>query len=127
MIKNIFIPEKLGSQYLFPQRIVGFDIGKIHVTATQILLKGTTTTIEKCITLPLEVNSVPYEERVSKAIALILEQVDPYDALHTSIPSSLVIFKELKLPFLAPHKIRMVVCGGRYPPPWRVAEGGGQR
>ena len=98
MIKNIFIPEKLGAKYIFPTRIVGFDVGKTHVTAVQLLLKGTSATIEKMIDVPLESNSASYEERASKAIAAILGQVDHYDQLHTSA-SSVVIFKELKLPF----------------------------
>src|SRR5581483_10457297 len=105
MIKNILVPENIGSHYLFAKRVIGFDIGKVHVTATQVLYKGIKTTIEKCIALPLEVSNATYEERVSKAIALILEQVDPYDAIYTSISSSLVIFKELKLPFLNEEKI----------------------
>lgn len=109
MIKNIFIPEQIGSHYIFPKRILGFDIGKIHVSALQILLKGTTITIEKCITVPLEANTVPYEERVSKALMEILQQVDAYDAIHSSISSSLVVFKELKLPFTAHNKISMVI------------------
>src|SRR5579872_1443288 len=110
MIKNLFIPEKIGTHYLFPKRIVGIDVGKTHVNATQLYLKGKQITVEKLIEIPLETgNGSSYEERASAAIKTALAQVDRYDALHTSLPSSLVVFKELKLPFIGRDKIAMVV------------------
>ncbi len=110
MIRNIFIPEKIGNHYIFAKRIIGFDIGKTHVSATQLFLKGKTITIEKSIAIPLEAGTTNnYDERVVAALKIILAQVDPYDALHTSLSSSLAIFKELKLPFLDHAKIRMII------------------
>jgi type IV pilus assembly protein PilM len=110
MLKEIFIPEKLGSYYLFPKRIVGIDIGKTHINATQLLLKGKTITVEKCLDVSLEAgNGATYDERAIKALTDLLQQLDPYDSLHTCLPSSMVIFKELRLPFLAISKIKLVI------------------
>src|SRR5579885_192676 len=110
IFQNIFVPEKIGSYYLFPKRIIGFDINKTHVYATQLLLKGRTITLEKTIEIPLEAgNTNNYDERASKAIATALEQVDKYDAIHTALSSSVAIFKELRLPFSDPNKIQMVI------------------
>ena len=110
MIRNVFIPEKIGTYYLFPKRIVGFDIGKTHVNATQLYLKGRTATIEKSIEVALEHgNSSSYNERVVAALTTIAQQLNAYDAIHTSLSSSLVVFKELKLPFIGRDKIAMVV------------------
>jgi type IV pilus assembly protein PilM len=109
MIRNIFLPEKVGSYYLFPKRVVGFDIGKTHVNATQLYCKGRQVTIEKCIEVTLEQgNGSSYNERVAAALAAIAPQLDRYDAIHTSLSSSLVVFKELKLPFIGRDKVAMV-------------------
>ncbi len=110
MLRNIFIPEKVGSYYVFPKRIVGIDIGKSHVLATQLLLKGTTATLEKHLSIPLEAgNHTNYEERAITALKEALQQVDSYHELRTCLPSSVAIFKELKLPFLSYNKIKMVI------------------
>ncbi|MFI5332883.1 MAG: pilus assembly protein PilM [Candidatus Babeliales bacterium] len=109
MIRNIFLPEHVGTYYLFPKRIVGFDIGKTHIHATQIYLKGRQVTIEKCIEVALENGSVSmYNERVAAALVTIAQQLDRYDAIHTSLSSSLVIFKELTIPFIGRDKVAMV-------------------
>lgn len=110
MIKNIFIPEKIGSHYIFSKRIVGIDVGKTHVNATQIHLKGKQILIEKFVQIPLENDAGNnYTERASTAIKQALQQVDRYDELHTALSSSVVIFKELKLPFIGRDKIALVV------------------
>jgi type IV pilus assembly protein PilM len=110
MIKEIFLPQVVKGYYLFGQRIVGFDIGKTQVCATQIYLKGRSTIIEKQFDVPLENGTAAnYNERASNAIAQIKAQLDPYDSIHTGLSSSVVIFKELKLPFLAYEKLKMIV------------------
>lgn len=110
MIKNIFIPENIGKNYLFPKRIIGLDIGKTQIHATQIYLKGTTITIEKCLTVSLDNDTtIDYAERAAKAIKTIVEQLDRYDAIHTAIANPFVVFKELKLPFVGRGALSMVV------------------
>lgn len=111
MIKNLFIPEKVRGYYVLPQRVVGFDIGKTSVKATQVYLKGKDVLIERFFEVPIPVNSAPeeYQERCSQAIRTIIAQVGSYDSIHTAISSSQVIFKELKLPFIGRDKIKMVV------------------
>jgi len=110
MIKDVLIPEKLGNNYLFAKRVVGFYIDSAQVTATQLYLRGTTATVEQTfmemITADLE---TPYDENVSQVIKNILEKVGKYDAVYTAIPGAQVIFKTLKLPFTTYEKIKMVV------------------
>lgn len=109
-IKNVLIPEKIGSYYLLPQRVIGFDINKTSIHATQLLLNGKKIVLEKFIDQPLELESTaPYAERVAKTIQTILSHTDPYDAIRSSLPSSMAIFKELTLPFIDPEKISMVL------------------
>ncbi len=110
MIKNIFLPEHIQNYYLFPKRIVGFHLSKTHVSATQIYLKGNKTFVEKYIEKRIETGSpADYEERAVKTIQEIASQLDRYDTLYTALSGSVVIFKELRLPFLSYEKINMVI------------------
>jgi type IV pilus assembly protein PilM len=110
MIRDVFIPTKVKNNYLFAQRIIGFDIGKMHVYATQVYFKGTKIIVEKFFDEPLtQSTQADYAERVTQAIKNVLAKVDRYDVLCTSINSSQVIFKEIRLPFVQYEKIKMVV------------------
>ncbi len=110
MIKNIFAPERIGSYYLFEKRILGIDLAKTYVAATLIVAKGKTVTLEKSFVIPLDPGTpTNYDERAIKALHSVVEQIDHFDSLVTSLSSSLVIFKEFKLPFLDHHKIDMVL------------------
>jgi len=110
MIKNIFIPEKIGSYYLFPKRIIGFDVGKTIVHACQLYMYGYNITIEKC----LEERIVPgenadYQKRAGQAIKAIFGAADRYNAIYSAIDSSRIIFKKLTLPFIQYEKIKKVI------------------
>ena len=110
MIREIFLPQELQGYYIFPKRIIGFTVSKTYICATQIYFTGNTTSIEKYIEKQLEPgSSTDYKERAIKAIQSILESLDSYDAIYSSLSSSLCIFKELKLPFLSHEKIGMVI------------------
>jgi type IV pilus assembly protein PilM len=110
MIKNIFVPEKVGSYYIFQKKIVGFDVGKTHVTATLMTLKGKAATLEKTVSIPLDAGSTNnYDERAVKAIHDASQEIGAYDEVTTALSSSLVVFKELKLPFVDQQKIKMVL------------------
>jgi len=110
MIKNVLIPEKVGNYYIFPKRVVGFDIEKNHVTATQVYLSGNGVKIERCVDQPLEINGeISHDEKVVNAIKSIFNSLDSFDEVYTSISSSHVIFKSLRLPFIGHSKIKAVV------------------
>lgn len=110
LLNDVLIPKKVGSYYLVNQRILGFDIGKTSINVTQLLLHGNKVTLEKFIDQPLELEATtPYPERVAQTIRTILSRVDRYDAIRTSLASSVAIFKELTLPFTDPTKISMVI------------------
>lgn len=108
MIKNIFLPEKIGSYFFFPQRILGFYIGKTQVSATQVYCKGNQRTVEKVFTALLPTELQDYQARVAAAIIQIIAQADKYDALYSGFPASLVFFKELSVPFVTREKIGLI-------------------
>jgi len=110
MIKNVLVPEKIGSHYLFAKRVVGFHIDGPTVHATQLYLKGAAVTIEQTFTEQLSAQQeFEYDEQVSQAIQNILQKVGKYDAVYTAMSGAQVIFKTLKLPFATYEKIKMVV------------------
>jgi len=110
MIKNIFLPEKIGDYYLFSKRIVGVDIGKTHVSAALLYMRGKVITIERCIKERIDNGSAAtHDERIVATLKIIFAQLGSYDVVYTTLSSSLVVFKELKLPFISREKIEMVV------------------
>jgi len=110
MIKEIFLPRYIQGYYLFATRVVGIDIGKTHISATQVYFKGRSTTIEKYIEVPLEVDTgADYHERITAALKIALAQLDSYDYVYSAIASSYAIFKELRVPFTTYETIKKVV------------------
>jgi type IV pilus assembly protein PilM len=109
MIKNVLIPEKIRSYYLFPKRILGIEFEKTTIHASLIYFNGNNIKIEKFFTISLEKNNDTYAERVTKGLKELILQAGSFDAIHTALPSSFVVFKELRLPFFDREKIAMVL------------------
>jgi len=111
VIKNLFLPEKIGSYYIFPKHIVGFDINKHVVHAAYVYVQGKKITIKDCLEELIEPGTQEsYSARVSAAVTRILNNIPKYDAVHSSMSSSVAIFKTLVLPFTTYEKIKMVVA-----------------
>ncbi|HLC06688.1 MAG TPA: pilus assembly protein PilM [Candidatus Babeliales bacterium] len=110
LIKDIFLPEKIKSYYLFSKIVVGIEINKTHIIATKTRIKGTTSTIELIVEEKIseEVSEEDFD-RTSPALTAIFSKIGNYDEIHTILPSSIVVFKELKLPFTSRDKISMIV------------------
>lgn len=110
MIKNIFIPERIDSYYLFSKRVAAFDIGLTEIHVTVALLKGRTRIIEKLLSERIETDSdLSQDERIIQALKLLATKMGPVDEISYAFPCSQVIFKELTLPFTGAKKIKMVV------------------
>lgn len=110
MIKNIFIPERFGSYFIFPQRIIGLDITKTDIYATQIYIKAHTITIEKILHQPIEwTGGGTFQERSAAALSKIIEQSNTPHILFSSISSAFVTVKTIKLPFINHEKIKMII------------------
>lgn len=110
-IKDIFLPEKIGTNYLFSKYVVSVVIGRTSIIATKALFKGQTITIELIIEEKID-TSLPEEsdtERTIKALQSLFAKIGSYDEVRTVLSSSLVVFKELRLPFLSREKINMVI------------------
>ncbi len=110
MIKRLFLPEKVGSYYLFGKRVIGISIGSQSIHAASVSLKGHSRIIEKLIEEPLLLEGgLTYDERVIHALRALTHKLGSYDELCCIIPSAHVVFKNLRLPFTGLKKIKMVV------------------
>jgi len=111
VIKEIFLPEKIGNKRLYSEKILGFTIQENIITCAKIFAKPSKTIIEQIISkeIPEEQSSEDFTHFASKAIKEIIKELGKYDKIRISIPSSLVIFKELEVPFKDPDKIRMIL------------------
>ena len=110
LIKEIFLPEKINNYYLFSKTVVGVEANKTNIIATKTRLKGNESAIELIVEEKIaEEVSEENLETTSPTLTSIFSKIGNYDEIHTTIPSSVVIFKELKLPFLTRDKINMVI------------------
>lgn len=108
MIRTIFIPEKIGSYYVWPKKIVGIDIGPTEIYATLCIARGNTRTIRLLVEQPIGTEG-SHQERITTALKNLQTKLGAYDMLFVALPSSLVVFKELSLPFIGLKKIKQVI------------------
>ena len=106
MIKDVFVPSKIGSYYLFPKRVLSFEINAVYVQATLLSFVKDKIVFENSISISLQDQN---QISVINAIKKIASMIGKYDEVVTSLTSSAVVFKELTVPFLGKEKIEMVV------------------
>ncbi|MCL5436499.1 MAG: hypothetical protein M1549_01305 [Candidatus Dependentiae bacterium] len=106
MIRDLFLPTRIGKTYLFPQRIVAFEIGTDTIRATKIHAHRSLATLSAYIEEPC-ITAKP--ESVAHAITMIKERIGKWDELHICLPGNRAIFKRLSLPFTNQTKIRLVL------------------
>lgn len=110
MIKKLFLPEKLNGRRLIAQRILGVSIQEHVLYGTQIHAGTSVTTLEKLHSEDIAQGApTRYQERASEALTKLVSHFSKFDQLRIAIPTSIITFKELTLPFTSIEKIRMVV------------------
>lgn len=106
MIKDLFLPTRIGHTYLFPQDMVAFELGDDAIRATKIHAHRSLATLSAYIEEPC-VPSKP--ESVLHALMAIKERLGKWDVTHICLPSNRAVFKRLSLPFTNKAKIRLVL------------------
>jgi len=110
VIKELFLPTRIGSRRILSQRIIGIALEQNCVKLALSYAKSKKIIIEKLLEEKIADGSADtYNERAGTAIKTIVSQVGKYDILRVCIPASIVIFNELQLQFTDPEKIRMVL------------------
>jgi len=110
VIKEIFLPEKIAGRRLLSQRIAGINIQNDIVYVTVVYAKSSISVIEKFITVPIEAGDEESRiERAARAVQHAMLQAKHVDYVRVSLPSSMIVYKEVELPFVEADKIRMVL------------------
>ncbi len=110
MIKEIFLPEKIGHRRIFAQRIVGISVQEDIVYAVQAHAKRSGTIVENIYEEAIEAGAEDsFRARAAQALKKVVNKIKRYDQIRIAIPASIIVFKELDVPFLDTEKIRMVL------------------
>jgi type IV pilus assembly protein PilM len=110
MIRTLFFPEQLNGYYLFPKRILGLDIGRAYIHATLIRKHAHQTSVEQVLEEKVEQGPLTnFPEKAAKALKALLERVEPYDEIRVSLPSTMIVFREMTFPFTSYEKIQKVL------------------
>jgi len=110
MIRELFLPTRIGSQQLFSERVVGISVENTSIRVAYIIRRRGSITIEKCTETNIasgEEKTLPKRtvEALKKVVSSIPKRVPVYVAYH----ASKTIIKELTLPFTDEEKIRTVI------------------
>lgn len=103
MIINNFVPEKIGSYYLFTRRILSIDINNHVIQAVICKASGYKRVIESCIEEPI------IEDNIINSLELLKPKLGKYNKIVCSYHSSGVIFKDIKLPFIEHEKLKAII------------------
>lgn len=106
MIQDIFIPTRIGSYYIFSQKIVGFEISSQSVQAHLISFAQHKKTIVKSMEMRLQDQN---PATISYAIKKILTTMGSHDSVISCLSSGSVIYKELTVPFIGRDKIDLII------------------
>ena len=110
MLSEIFLPERFGNQRILSKIIISFYIENETITSVLVHAKRSKTIVENLIEQKIEIdNNIPSEEQISNAIKKILSKTKKFDQVRIAVPASLVIFKEINVPFVDEDKIRMIL------------------
>lgn len=110
MIKNIFLPERRGTYYLFNTRLIGIEINNTEIHLAQIKARGTQRIVEKLITVPFTADiQVEWSVRAIDALKTAMLNLPTPDEIIAVLPSTQVIFKRLQVPFTDPEKIHQII------------------
>ncbi|MFA5305854.1 MAG: pilus assembly protein PilM [Candidatus Babeliales bacterium] len=110
MIKEIFLPEMLGTHRILAQRVIGIACHDTHVTLALVHAKHGKNVVEHLKQEPLVPGSEQdLADRTAQALKQMMSGIKSYDLIRACIPASIVVFKELQLQFSDPEKIRMVL------------------
>lgn len=110
MIKNIFLPEKYGSYYLFGTYFVGIEMTGSEVHIVQVKAQGTHRIVEKSASSPIALD--PNQEwhiKASQTLQTMSSNFNMKDHVIATIPSSQVIIKRMRVPFTDPEKIAQII------------------
>lgn len=110
MIKELFLPEKIGSWRLYSRRILSVAVSHQEIVGVLIHATSKQTVIEQLMHVPLTSSAEGGQRSASEALKESIKNIKKkYDAIIITIPSSLIVFKELQIPFSNHEKISLIL------------------
>jgi hypothetical protein len=110
MIRELFVPQVLGDYQVIAQRVVTFEIAKTHIRVCVVYLTKTKKIVEQLFTRDITVGlDEIHSDVVIDVLKDIIKSIKNYHRAQVVLSSSLVVMKELTIPFLDEYKIKMVV------------------
>lgn len=107
MIIKLLLPARLGKYRLYKERFVGLSIDGQTLYAAVVTIGLRKTVIEKLYKENL--GDMDDVDHVRSVIDRFIKTVKSVDTVRIVVPSSIVIFKELQLPFIDLEKISFVL------------------
>jgi len=109
MIKDIFIPTQIGSFYIFTERTLALKINKTEIIAAISTAHGSRRKIELLIKEPIEQDMlIEQAERTAQALTKVIERAGKYTNFVLLVPTALVLFKEISVPYMSNKKMKLV-------------------
>ncbi len=105
MIKELFLPEKIGTKRLFSQKIISMFIDEQEVYGALAYAKTDKTIVQNSVVFSHSCE----QASIIAALKHVIQALGSYDQLRIALPASQVVFKELEIPFVDHEKIRMVL------------------
>lgn len=110
MIEHIFLPEQIDGYYLLKRKIVGLDVSKTDIYATVVMYHKRNIHVEKIVHVAIEQNNTGIKtDQTVEALKKLVAELPKYDQINSTLSSGVIIFKEIKLPFLEREKIALVI------------------
>lgn len=106
MLRDVFIPSKIGNSYLFSKKVLTIDVTQFAVQAILVQYRSNKVYVKNKQLIVLKDFS---SQSIVSAIKKIISTIGSYDEVVTSLSSASVVFKELELPFVGREKLEMVV------------------
>lgn len=110
MIKKLFLPSVIGKHRIFAEQILGCSLEENRMSVALINAQRSSTTINFLAEEQLEAGfDDTYQERAAAALKKIIAKAPSFNLVNIAIPASIIVFKELKLPFIDIDKIKMII------------------
>lgn len=106
MLKDVIIPSRVGSYFIFPKKVLSIDVTPFAVQAVLIHFVGSKAHIKSNKSVILK----DFEKStIIESIKQVVASFKSYDQVVTSLSSSSIVYKELTLPFVGREKLSMIV------------------
>ncbi|HBR70534.1 TPA: hypothetical protein DIC20_03545 [Candidatus Dependentiae bacterium] len=110
MIKNIFLPERIGNHFIFSENYLGLEITKSTLIGTKINVSGTRATLLDFYHEPItKSENEENEQTLIKSLQNLLKAAGKSSQIKLTLPNNIAIFKELTLPFIDEEQIRQIL------------------